>query len=202
MAEPALVLASASPRRLALLRLAGLEPEVGIPQVDERLRDDEEPAGYVQRLAREKACAIAAPGAVVVGADTAVVVDGAVLGKPADAADAAAMLRRLSGRTHTVSTGVAVRAADGRVTSTAVTTEVEMVALSEVAVQRYVATGEPLDKAGAYGIQGRAAAFVRRIEGSWTNVVGLPLAETLELLGAAGVGVTPSASTAGPGSRQ
>ena len=187
-AEPRLILASASPRRLELLRLAGLEPVVSPADIDEALRAGEEPAAYVERLAREKARAISADtGAVVLGADTAVVIDGEILGKPRDAQEAVAMLRRLRGRDHIVSTGVGVVNAAGSAAATVVTTAVVMAPISDAAIDAYVATGEPLDKAGGYGIQGRAAAFVTRIEGSWTNVVGLPLVETLELLGAAGI---------------
>ena len=126
---------------------------------------------------------------LVMAADTTVVIDGEVLGKPADAGDAVAMLRRLRGRSHSVSTGVAIAQHSGAVAETIVTTEVVMSSLTDAAIDAYVATGEPLDKAGAYGIQGRAAAFVTRINGSWTNVVGLPVVETLDLLRDAGVNV-------------
>ncbi|HVM20286.1 MAG TPA: Maf family protein [Egibacteraceae bacterium] len=185
--EADLVLASASPRRLDLLRLAGLDPVVAPADVDETVRDGEAPEVYVVRLARAKAeAASGRPGIVVLGADTTVVLDGHILGKPEDERDAVAMLRRLAGRTHTVSTGVvALGAGDRReiVVSTAVT----FAPLDDAAIRRYVATGEPLDKAGGYGIQGRAAAFVERIDGSYTNVVGLPLAQTLTVLRAAGL---------------
>lgn len=184
---PELVLASASPRRRDLLRLAGLDPVIRPADVDETPLAGEAPAATVLRLAHDKARAAGTNGAVVVAADTAVVVDSEWLGKPRAAAAAAAMLRRLSGRTHHVSTGVAVVAADGHLQDCVVTTQVVMAALSEAAIAAYVATGEPLDKAGGYAIQGRAAAFVERIDGSWTNVVGLPLVETLRLLRAAGV---------------
>ncbi|HEY8339543.1 MAG TPA: Maf family protein [Egibacteraceae bacterium] len=185
-APPRLVLASASPRRLALLRGAGLEPLVRVADIDERAAPGEDARDYVLRLARAKARA-AARGSheVVVGADTAVVVDGEPLGKPRDAAHAAALLARLSGRRHLVITGVAVSCGDGELRDLVVSTTVEMVALTPAAIAAYVATGEPFGKAGAYAIQGRAAAFVTRIEGSYTNVVGLPLTETLTLLGAA-----------------
>lgn len=190
MADSSLVLASASPRRLDLLRLAGLEPLVCPADIDESRRPDEPAVAYVARLAREKArCAPVEPGTVVLAADTAVVLDAELLGKPGDAAEAVAMLRRLRGRAHRVSTGVAVVPPGGGLAETVVTTEVVMAALSDAAIDAYVATGEPLDKAGAYGIQGRAAAFVERIDGSWTNVVGLPLVETLDLLRDAGVHV-------------
>lgn len=189
MADPAprLILASASPRRLDLLRLAGLEPEVLPANVDESPQDGEDPVAHVLRLARAKACAIPDAHAVVLGADTTVVLDGHSLGKPVDQDDAAAMLSRLQGRSHTVWTGVAVNDPSGRLAETVISTEVVMAPLSPAAIAAYVATGEPMDKAGAYGIQGRAAAFVARINGSWSNVVGLPLVETLELLRDAGV---------------
>lgn len=189
-AEPELVLASASPRRAELLRLAGLQPRVCPASIDESLLAGEDPVAYVTRLAREKATAAPAPpDAVVLAADTAVVLGEELLGKPADPADAAAMLRRLRGRSHLVSTGVALLTPGGAIVGTVVTTEVVVAPLSDSAIDVYVATGEPLDKAGAYGIQGRAAAFVTRITGSWTNVVGLPLVETLDLLRNAGVRV-------------
>lgn len=156
--------------------------------VDESQHPGEDPISYVVRLAKLKACSVAADDdEVVIAADTTVVVDGEILGKPADAEDAIAMLRRLRGRAHTVSTGVAVAHASGAVAETVVTTDVVMAPISEAAIAAYVATGEPLDKAGAYAIQGRAAAFVARISGSWTNVVGLPVVETLEMLRDAGV---------------
>ena len=182
-----LVLASASPRRLDLLRLAGLEPVVSPADVDETPADGEDPVSLVVRLARDKACAIRPPaGAWILGADTTVVLDGTMLGKPADAQEAVQMLERLRGRTHRVSTAVAVRQPDGGLVETVVTTQITMAPLSDAAIAAYVGTGEPLDKAGAYGIQGRAAAFVSRVNGSWTNVVGLPLVETLDLLRDAG----------------
>jgi septum formation protein len=184
---PRLILASASPRRLELLRLAGLEPVVQPADIDETPLHGEDPVPHVLRLARDKACAVTADDAVVLGADTTVVLDGEVLGKPADAATAVAMLSRLRGRTHTVWTAVAVTDPLGRVAETVVSTEVVFAPLSDAAIAAYVGTGEPLDKAGAYGIQGRAAAFIPRINGSWSNVVGLPLVETLELLRDAGV---------------
>ncbi len=158
--------------------------------VDESRHDGEDPITYVVRLAKAKACHVSgAPDEVVLAADTTVVLDGEVLGKPRDEADAVAMLTRLRGRTHTVSTGVAVEARSGALAQTVVTTEVVMAPLTSAAIEAYVATHEPLDKAGAYGIQGRAAVFVARINGSWTNVVGLPVVETLELLRDAGVAV-------------
>jgi nucleoside triphosphate pyrophosphatase len=200
-----IVLASASPRRAELLASAGL-PFVVVPSsvVEERL-PDEPPGAFVRRLAAAKARDVAAarpdgrssgagrpaPGnhetnatrEFVLAADTDVVLDGDVLGKPRDEDDARAMLARLSGRVHDVVTGyevydVAARRADGAV----VRTRVEFAALSRGEIDAYVATGEPMGKAGGYAIQGRAAGMVRRIEGSYTNVVGLPLREVLETL--------------------
>ena len=180
-----IVLASASPRRAELLASAGL-PFVVVPSsvVEERL-PDEPPDAFVRRLAAAKARDVAAarPDGFVLAADTDVVLDGDVLGKPRDEDDARAMLARLSGRFHEVVTGyevydVAARRADGAV----VRTRVEFAALSRGEIDAYVATGEPMGKAGGYAIQGRAAGMVRRIEGSYTNVVGLPLREVLETL--------------------
>ena len=187
---PVLVLASASPRRRELLRLAGLEPTVRPADVDETPLDGEDPVAHVVRLAKTKACAVpVTDGEVVLAADTVVIVDGVVLGKPRDVSDAGQMLRRLRGRAHTVATGVAVAQHSGAVAQTVVSTEVVFATISDAAIDAYVATGEPLDKAGAYAIQGGAAAFVTRINGSWTNVVGLPVVETLDLLRDAGVAV-------------
>ena len=171
-----LVLASRSPRRADLLTCAGYRFEVAPADIDEGRREGEAPRELVRRLAREKAAAVAPRhrGAVVLGADTLVVVDGAVLGKPDGAAGAAAMLRRLSGRAHEVLTGVALHAADGCLDGVQ-STRVVFRALSPDDVAWYVATGESADKAGAYSIQGRASRFVTRIEGSYTNVVGLPV---------------------------
>lgn len=183
MADARLVLASESPRRLELLRLAGYEPVVRAAGVDEAAVAGEVPAAYVARLARSKALAVARAGnEVVLGADTAVVADGEALGKPVDAADARVMLARLCGREHEVLTGVAVRGRDDSLEETVVATTVLLTALTDEAIARYVATGEPLDKAGAYGIQGIGATLVERIDGSWTNVVGLPVVETVRLL--------------------
>ena len=164
--------------------------------VDERVRADEDPETYVRRVALDKARVVAqrhatvvGETAVVLGADTAVVLDGIVLGKPLDAADAVRMLEALAGRTHAVFTGVAVIDAGGRASSAAVRTTVGLRTLDSDEIRAYVETGEPLDKAGAYAIQGGASAFVNHIEGSWTNVVGLPMDETLRML--AGVGIRP-----------
>ncbi len=171
-----LVLASRSPRRVDLLTRAGYRFEVAPADIDESRLEGEPPRELVRRLAREKAAAVAPrhPGAVVLGADTLVVVDGVVLGKPADAAGAAAMLRRLSGRGHEVLTGVALHAPD-RCCDGVQATRVVFRSLSPDDVAWYVATGESTDKAGAYSIQGLASRFVTRLEGSYTNVVGLPM---------------------------
>jgi septum formation protein len=183
-----LVLASASPRRRELLARLGLEPLIRPAHLDETPRPGENPHELVVRLASAKAAASLArgdqPGApeeVVLAADTEVVLDGQVLGKPRDRDDAARMLRRLAGRTHEVVTGVAVRRG-GTARATRVTTEVRFRPLSEAEIAWYVATGEPDGKAGAYGLQGAGAALVERIDGSDTNVIGLPLAETVTLL--------------------
>jgi septum formation protein len=181
------VLASASPRRKQLLGDVGLSFDVIAPDIDEAVRTGEAADAYVLRLAQEKAAQVAvrAAGRAVLAADTTVVLAGEILGKPADAAEAKAMLRRLSGRTHVVFTGVAV---DGPVrSSTVVRTGVTFRTLSPEEISWYVGTGEPMDKAGGYAVQGKAANFVTALEGSPTNVIGLPMAEALSLLERAGV---------------
>jgi septum formation protein len=186
-----LVLASASPRRAELLRSVGLELEVIPADIDESQVAGEAPSDYVARLSREKAAAVAsrigANGVVIVAADTTVDVDGEILEKPLDEDDARRMLVLLSGRTHLVHTGVTVAwslESSARPTATqVVATRVQFVELADRAINWYLSTGEHLDKAGAYGIQGAAGAFVERIDGSVTNVIGLPLAETLAMLG-------------------
>ena len=183
-----LILASASPRRRELLRQAGFTFEVVAPEVDETYPGGEDPAAFAERLALAKAAQIAQRFAakddvVVLGADTVVVADGEVLGKPVSADDARAMLRKLSGIAHRVITGVAL-AAPGAARR-AVGHEVTRVffrPLTEEEISAYVATGEPLDKAGAYAAQGRAARFVTRVEGCYFNVVGLPVALVDRLL--------------------
>jgi septum formation protein len=173
-----LVLASASPRRRELLTQAGFTFEVHPAHIPEDPGPDEEPIAYVLRLAREKAQAVfnhlQDPDAVVLGADTTVTLDNHILGKPEDSADAARMLRLLSGRTHRVITGIAVVTAEGAEIAAEVT-GVRFLALSDEEIAAYIATGEPMDKAGAYAIQGRAARWIPRIEGCYFNVVGLPL---------------------------
>ncbi|MBI1947378.1 MAG: septum formation inhibitor Maf [Deltaproteobacteria bacterium] len=171
------LLASRSPRRRELLLAAGLHVEVCPPEVDEAPRDGEPAAAMVLRLAIEKASTVQS-SETVVAADTAVVLDGLALGKPLDLEDAAAMLTRLSGRQHEVLTGFCVRRGRERL-ATVVKTEVWFRALSPPEIFGYVSTGEPLDKAGAYGIQGLGGALIDRLNGSYTNVVGLPLAEVL-----------------------
>jgi nucleoside triphosphate pyrophosphatase len=184
-----LILASRSPRRLALLRDAGIEPAVREPLVDESERPNEPPEQLVERLAAEKAREVARRlervlrRSVVLGADTEVALDGRALGKPSGADEARAMLRALAGRAHDVLTGVhLLRADDGRSTSVVVRTRVTFHPYDDRTIDDYVRSGEPLDKAGAYGIQGRAGAFVTRIAGSYSGIMGLPLAETAELL--------------------
>ena len=183
-----LVLASGSPRRLALLREAGFDPLVRIPEVDESARPAETPEALVERLAVSKLDAKVIDGECGVAADTVVVIDGEVLGKPGTAERAVNMLRRLSGRPHEVITGVAVSGPSGRASVT-VSTTVTFRDLGETEIARYVTGGEPLDKAGGYAIQGEASDFVVSVAGSRDNVVGLPMAEMLGLLAA--VGWTP-----------
>jgi septum formation protein len=180
------VLASSSPRRRELLALLGLAPEVVPANVDESRREGEQPAAYAERLAREKALAVRRDGAVVIGADTIVVIDGEVLGKPCDPADAAAMLKRLSGREHSVFTAVSA-AYGGRVASGIERTRVWFRPLEQRIIEEYVATGDPLDKAGAYGIQGYGAIIVERIEGDFFTVMGLGLGKLLEVLRGVGL---------------
>lgn len=183
-----LVLASASPRRRELLAAAGFDFDVDPAEVDETPERDEPPSSYVIRVARHKAEAAAArnPDRPVLGADTVVVIDNELLGKPSDADDASRMLTRLSGRTHDVLTGVAL-AVGGRVYTEVERTTVSFANLTAEDIASYIASGEPLDKAGGYAIQGLASRFVLRIEGSYSNVVGLPVAAVLHLLDRAGV---------------
>jgi septum formation protein len=178
-----LILASASPRRRDLLAQIGLHPEIIPAHIDESRHANEAPKAYVQRLALEKARAIHAlhADAKVIGADTTVELDGTILNKPRDPEDAERMLRRLSGRTHHVHTGVAVVSRSGE-RSHVETTAVTFAAVPESALAAYVASGDPLDKAGAYGIQGFAAQWIPRIEGDYFNVVGLPLAAVARML--------------------
>lgn len=186
-AVPRIVLASASPRRADILRQIGLRPEVAPADVDETYLPGETPEGHVERLARAKAERVArrSQGALVVGGDTVVVLQGEVLSKPADEADARAMLERLAGRAHEVLSGVALAGPHGTVSAVA-RTRVSMRPFDAATAAAYVATGEPLDKAGAYGIQGAGAALVERIDGDYYSVVGFPVVAFLGLLERAG----------------
>ena len=201
MSEKIIYLASRSPRRRELLRQIGVVFEVALlreaPQrsvdVDETPRTGESPDEYVLRVTRDKAQAAAdimrrrrLTVRPVLAADTTVVCDDVILGKPADAADAARMLDLLAGRSHRVLTAVAIAGGDAVATRMS-ESQVWFRALDEGEIRRYVATGEPVDKAGAYAVQGRAAAFITRIEGSYSGIMGLPLAETAELLRSQGI---------------
>jgi septum formation protein len=171
-----LLLASRSPRRHEILERAGIAFAVRPAEVDETPRPGEDARAYVARLAREKAEAVdATPGDAVLGADTVVVISDEILGKPADAADAARMLALLSGRDHTVLTGICLRSPAGTIQDVEATL-VRFAALSQEEIEEYIASGEPFGKAGAYAIQGRASKFVERIEGCYFNVMGLPIA--------------------------
>ena len=186
-----LVLGSGSPRRRELLAGVGIPFTVQVSDVDETPGPDEAPNVYVTRMARDKATAVAAlldAGTFVLGADTTVVVDGDVLGKPASDAEGRAMILRLAARAHEVTTAVCLAGGGSEVLETiAVTTRVRFRAVDPDEADRYVATGEGRDKAGGYGVQGLAAGFVEAIEGSYANVVGLPVVETLALLQRHGV---------------
>jgi len=182
-----LILASASPRRRELLTQAGYVFDVEPAEIDETPHAQETPGAYVQRLAEEKAQAVLAKHAafhgklIVLGADTTVVCGGEILAKPESAADARRMLRLLSGRTHQVLTGVAAATREG-IVSAVESTEVVFAEIPEAELERYCATAEPLDKAGAYGIQGYAARWIPRIEGDYFNVMGLPIARVVRLV--------------------
>jgi|SRR5687768_6228898 len=179
-----LILASASPRRAELLRAAGIEFDVHPAHVDERELGDESPDAYVRRVAEAKARAIGARFArgVVLAADTTVVADGHLLGKPIDVEDARRMLHLLSGRAHEVITAVTLIGPDRPVETRTDLTTVEFGQLSDTEIEWYVASGEPMDKAGAYAIQGLASRFITRIAGSYSNVVGLPVALVYDML--------------------
>lgn len=182
-----LILASASPRRKDLLEQIGLTFAVETADIDETPHLAEDPIAYVKRLAEHKAAAVFARQAsrsrvVVLGADTTVVCAGQILGKPLDEADAARMLHLLSGRTHQVITGVALVSAIAPPLVATETTDVEFSELTEAQIAAYISTGEPMGKAGAYAIQGRAAQFIPRIAGDYSNVVGLPLARVTAML--------------------
>jgi len=183
-----LVLASASPRRQELLRQAGIPFAVQPAHIPEDALPGESAVGCAERLARAKALAVASlrPDDAVLGADTVVVIDDQILGKPADTADAMRMLRLLSGRTHQVITGVCL-AHSGRCSVSSETTSVTMSEISEEEIASYVSSGEPMDKAGAYAIQGLASRWIPRIEGDYSNVVGLPVALVYRMLQLAGL---------------
>jgi len=184
--RPRVILASQSPRRRELLTLVGIPHEVRPANVDERYLAGETPAGHVERLARDKASAIHERDAAIIGSDTIVVVDGRILGKPADAADAERMLGILSGRAHFVLTAVAV-SWRGRIESAVEEVGVTFHRLTDAAIRGYVATGEPMDKAGAYGIQGYGATLVKRVDGDYFAVMGLPLQRLVRLLESVGL---------------
>ena len=184
-----LLLASGSPRRAQLLRASGYEFEIDAPDVDETPLPDENPSAMVRRLAEAKAAAVAArngPETGVLACDTTVVLAGEILGKPRDDADGVAMLLRIGGRQHEVISGYALLA-DGRVSVGTEVSVVEMTAIDRNAAQEYVATGEPLDKAGSYAIQGIGRRFVAGYEGSFSNIMGPPMEAVVPLLDARGI---------------
>ena len=187
-----IVLASVSPRRLELLQQIGIPALVMPVSIEELMLDDELPLGMVQRLALEKARAgfeLASRQAIklpVLGSDTIVELNGEVFGKPTDTEQAGLMLAKLSGRVHNVHTAVVIKTAEAEYSALS-SSQVEFCVLSNEVIKAYIATGEPLDKAGSYGIQGRAAQFVKNLNGSYSAVMGLPLFETAELLAKAGV---------------
>lgn len=180
-----IILASASPRRREILTTLGIPHRVVVSDADETLPAGISPAEAVETLAARKAAAVAplcAADDIILAADTVVTIDGDILGKPADEADAARMLRRLSGRAHAVYTGVAVRRGE-RILVAHESTQVHFAPITDADIAAYIATGEPMDKAGAYAIQGRAARFIEGIEGDYFNVVGLPGRKVCVMLG-------------------
>lgn len=181
-----LVLASSSPRRSELLAALSIQFEVRSPDVDETRFPDETPATYVERIARAKAIAVAGSDEVTVAADTAVVFEGRVMGKPGHPEEARSMLRRLQGARHEVLTGLAVSSL-GETHSLVDATEVEMMSMTDEEIAAYVAGGEPMDKAGAYALQGEGGVFVMSVHGSPSTVVGLPIHQLPRLLGRVGV---------------
>lgn len=192
MPEPRLILASSSPRRRELLGQCGVPFTVVPSAIDEAVHTGEAPADYVRRVAADKATAVQCDqtDAHVIGSDTAVVVDQRILGKPEDADQARQMLRSLSGRSHEVLSAVVMLCPDGRRFERLSITEVEFAVLPASWIARYAESGDCLDKAGAYGIQNEAGLWIRRINGSYTGVVGLPLFETSELLREAGLSLS------------
>jgi septum formation protein len=191
-----LILASRSPRRADLLRAAGIAFEISTVDVDERFRPGERPQHAVARLAEAKAVAAAElhPDSIVLGADTTVVVDEAALAKPADAGDAARMLRLLSGRSHDVLTGICLVSEERKLVYVEAT-RVHIAPLDESEIAWYVSTREPFDKAGGYAVQGLASRFIERIDGSYANVVGLPISRVYDLLKALGCDILESKKT-------
>jgi septum formation protein len=183
-----IVLASGSPRRSEILTMLGLEFEIVRPDIDERPRGDEVPSAYVERLAREKALHVAEmrADAVVIAGDTIVLLDGRMLHQPRDAKEAVSMIAALSGRTHDVLSGIAVKVPERPIASAWERTRVHFRDLDASEIEAYVETGEPMDKAGAYGIQGRGAALVEGVDGDYFNVVGLPVVAFTRLLASAG----------------
>jgi septum formation protein len=181
-----LVLASSSPRRAEILNRAGWPHEIMVAGIDESVKLNEEPALYVQRLARSKAEAVAGrlKEGLVLGADTTVVVGGQILGQPLDEADARRMLNLLSGKWHDVLTGVAVVRVGGKSRVACETTRVRFAEMNETEIDWYIASGEPFGKAGAYGIQGKAALFIEEIEGDYFNIMGLPIQLVYDLTAA------------------
>ena len=187
VADVPVVLASGSPRRRELLDQLGIVFSVRAADIDESVLDGEDPVTYVARLSREKAAAVPVDtGTLVIAADTTVDVDGTILGKPADPAEARSMLAAMSGRRHHVHTGVTLRL-DGRAATEVTTTAVDVVAIDEATAAWYVATGEPFDKAGGYAIQGAGGVLVAAVTGSVSNVVGLPLATVRSLAARLGI---------------
>lgn len=190
-----LILASNSPRRRQLLALGGWTFETRVADIDETVHPQESPRGYVERLAREKVRTIAArsPAAgIIIGADTTVVIEGDILGKPAHAEEARAMLARLRGRVHQVYTGIAaLRLSDGLLLSEVVVTDVPMRAYSDEEMERYIQSGDPLDKAGAYGIQNPDFQPVENMQGCYASVMGLPLCSLARLLAKLGLALRP-----------
>ena len=182
------ILASQSPRRRQLLDLVGIRHIVSPADIDETYLADELPEAHAERLAREKAAKIAShnPDALIIGADTIVVIDGNVLGKPIDVGDAERMLQSLSGRSHTVMTAVAV-SHQGRIASGVEIVDVTFLPINDDEIRSYVATGETMDKAGSYGIQGYGATIIRRVDGDFFAVMGLSLTRLVALLGELGV---------------
>ncbi len=204
MDHPLLILASASPRRQELLASAGIAFEIIPSEADERTREGESPEEYVRRLAREKAADVAEKHRHrwVLAADTTVVINGSILGKPKDLPEAREMLERLSGQEHRVITGYCILHSSSRETREGrVITRVRFKSLSPEEIQWYLDTGEPFDKAGAYAVQGKAAFMVKEIRGSYTNVVGLPLCEVIEVLEELGALDPFSSASASPKSQ-